>query len=418
MFLVAADRKQARVCLRYVKGLLASSTLLGEMVVKEREDGVELLGHVQIEVATCSSRTIRGYTLAAAICDEAAFWQDENTVEPDREVLQALRPALATIPGSLLLCASSPYARKGMLWDAYQRHFARDGDPVLVVQAPTLRMNPNVPASVIEEARLADPQSAAAEYDAQFRSDVETFVSRDVIDRCTPDKGVTERAPRAGVQYFAFVDPSGGTHDQMVLAIAHAETDGTAVLDCTVTRKPPFSPEQVVADFAVWLKRYRCASVTGDAFGGEWPRERFQKAGINYNVSRKKKRELYVDLIPLLNSTRVSLTDYAPLHAELCGLERRVQRGGHEVIDHPINGRDDVANAAAGALTLAAASTGGLSRAMFSACPIVIGGAQAVRPDLQTPPTGEGGGGGIQLSDMPRGLMGDDRFSDGVFVPR
>jgi len=40
--------------------------------------------------------------------------------------------------------------------------------------------------------------------------------------------------------------------------------------------------------------------------------------------------------------------------AQISCLERRVVRGGRESIDHPPNGHDDLANAAAGAITLAA----------------------------------------------------------------
>jgi hypothetical protein len=37
-------------------------------------------------------------------------------------------------------------------------------------------MNPTVPQSVIDEAMEEDPASANAEYGAQFRTDVETYI--------------------------------------------------------------------------------------------------------------------------------------------------------------------------------------------------------------------------------------------------
>jgi len=43
-------------------------------------------------------------------------------------------------------------------------------------------MNPTVPQSVIDAAMESDPASAAAEYGAEFRTDVETFISREIID--------------------------------------------------------------------------------------------------------------------------------------------------------------------------------------------------------------------------------------------
>ncbi len=94
----------------------------------------------------------------------------------------------------MLLCASSPYARRGARFDAWRKHFGKDGDQVLVWHAPTRDMNPTVPQRVIDEAMERDPASAAAEYGAEFRSDIEGFVSRDAIEACV-SHGVRERAP-------------------------------------------------------------------------------------------------------------------------------------------------------------------------------------------------------------------------------
>ena len=62
----------------------------------------------------------------------------------------------------------------------------------------------------------------------------------------------------------------------MTLAIAHKE-GGNTVLDAIRERRPPFSPEAVVADFCAILKTYRITSVIGDRYAGEWPRERFRE---------------------------------------------------------------------------------------------------------------------------------------------
>src|SRR6266567_6067993 len=100
---------------------------------------------------TASFRSSRGFTLIAALCDETAFWRsDETSANPDSEIINALRPAMATIPNSMLLAASSPYARKGELWNAYHRYHGRDDAPALVWHAPTKVMNPTVPQSIID----------------------------------------------------------------------------------------------------------------------------------------------------------------------------------------------------------------------------------------------------------------------------
>ena len=78
------------------------------------------------------------------------------------EILAALRPAMATIPRSMLIAASSPYSRSGALWDAYRRNYGADDPSILVWRAPTLVMNPSVPKRIIDEAFERDPASAAA----------------------------------------------------------------------------------------------------------------------------------------------------------------------------------------------------------------------------------------------------------------
>ena len=71
-------------------------------------------------------------------------------------------------------------------------------------------MNPTLPQRVIDRATEEDPEAAAAEYMAEFRGDLEIFVSREAIEACVAT-GVTVRSPLASVTYRGFVDPSGGS---------------------------------------------------------------------------------------------------------------------------------------------------------------------------------------------------------------
>jgi hypothetical protein len=56
---------------------------------------------------------------------------------------------------------------------------------MLVWKASTRVMNPSIPESVIAEAYERDPASAAAEFGADFRTDVGSFIDVEVIDACT-----------------------------------------------------------------------------------------------------------------------------------------------------------------------------------------------------------------------------------------
>lgn len=347
VMVIAQDKSAARTVFRYVYGLINGNPLLEQMVTKKNQTSIELNNRVVIEIHTASYRAVRSYTLLVAILDEVALWYTDGA-NPDAEILAALRPGLGTL-GGRLIALSSPYARRGVLWETYRKHYGKDG-PILVAQAPTRALNPTFPQGTIDRALAEDPARAGAEYLAQFRTDVETFVSREAVEACVEPKRL-ELPPVSGVRYRAFVDPSGGSSDSMTLAIAH-QANGVAVLDAVRERKPPFSPADVVREFAGVLKRYRLREVTGDRYAGEWPRERFREAGITYRLAERNRSELYGALLPAINSQQVELLDNARLVNQLVALERRTSRGGKDSIDHPPGGHDDLANAAAGVLTL------------------------------------------------------------------
>jgi hypothetical protein len=350
IMVIAADRKQTRVIVRYVKALFEIAAL-AKLVENQTAESVDLNNRVTIEVGTASFRSLRGYTLAAALCDEIAFWPAEDSAMPDVEILGALRPAMATIPNAMLLCASSPYAKKGALWQAFKRYWASDDPNVLVWRAATRTMNTTVPQRVIDEAVEQDPERAQSEYFAEFRSDVATFIEPQTIASAI-EHGVTVRAPLGEVAYSAFADPSGGSSDSFTLAITHAEGE-RIVLDYIGERKAPFSPASAVEEFAAVLKMYRLSTVRGDRYAGEWPAEAFRGHGVTYQASDLNRSEIYLATLPLLNSGRVSLLDNQRMAAQFLGLERRTSRGGRDMVDHAPGAHDDVANSVAGALVLA-----------------------------------------------------------------
>jgi hypothetical protein len=349
--IIAADRRQASTIFKYLREMLAIDLLSG-VIVRETNEILELSNSVNVEIQTASFRTIRGRTVVAALCDELAFWRtDEGTSNPDTEIINALKPAMATIPGARLLKASSPYARRGVLWNDYRRHFGAEDASTLVWKATTREMNPSVPQSFIDAAYEDDPANAAAEYGGEFRSDIEAFVSREAVEACVVP-GRLELPLLRNTRYFAFVDPSGGSSDAMTLAIGHNNEKGVVVVDALRERRPPFSPEATVEEFVTLLQAYGVRSVSGDRYAGEWPRERFKMRGIAYEVGAKPKSDLYRDLLPLVNSAGIELLDVPRLAAQLCGLERRTSRAGKDSIDHAPGGHDDLANSVAGVAAL------------------------------------------------------------------
>jgi hypothetical protein len=344
--------KQAGVVFGYVAGIMDATPLLAELIVSRTQETLSLSNGVDITVRPASFRGVRGTTSVAVIADEAAFWHsDEDAANPDTAILDAVRPSLATTGGPMIII-STPYARRGVVFETWAKHFGARGDPrILVAQGTSRDFNPSLPQSVVDRAIERDPIAASAEWLGQFRSDLERFISVEAVEACV-SAGCFERAPLSGVTYFGFIDPSGGSSDSMTMAVAHAEDD-RAVLDCLREARPPFSPQAVVAGFVETLKAYRILSVTGDRWGGDFVREAFRKLDIAYEPAEKTRSEFYRELLPLLMSGKVDLLDDKRMIAQLMQLERRTSRVGRDAIDHPPGQHDDLSNAAAGALVLA-----------------------------------------------------------------
>ena len=294
-----------------------------------------------------SFRKLRGPTYIGVICDELAFWYvGDEFANPDDEILAAVRPGLLTTRGPLIM-ASSPYARKGVLWETYKRHYGPDGSPsVLVAKGATRDFNTNIPQSEIDSALERDRARNTAELLAEFRSDIESFVALEVVEAAVGS--YFEIAPSPTMTYYAFTDPSGGSKDSFALALAHRDGDGI-VVDCIREARPPFLPEQVISEFATLLKSYGCMKIFGDRYGGAFPVEQFQKRGIRYEAATKTKSEYYVDFLPMLNSGSVTLPRSDRLVGQLCSLERTTGRGtGKDTIDHPRDQHDDLATSSPG----------------------------------------------------------------------
>jgi terminase large subunit-like protein len=281
---------------------------------------------------------------------------------------------MATLAGAMLIGISTPYRKTGLLYKKFRDHYGQDGS-ILVVRAPSLTLNPTLDQAIIDQAFAEDPAEAAAEWLAEFRADVNAFVARDVIESSV-EPGRHELPPASGTVYFAYIDPAGGSGaDSMALAIAHRDKDGYGILDVARERRPPFSPDDVVAEFAELMKAYRIHKVVvGDHWGGEFVRQPFRSHGIAYEVSAKTTSDTYRDTLPLFNSGKLRLYELPRLLTQLCNLERITARSGKDTISHPKRQHDDLANCTCGALLLAS-----------SRKPLVISDAVLQRAAMPTP---------------------------------
>jgi hypothetical protein len=309
VLIVSPDQRQAAICLNYVNACFDDSPMLRQLVLNRTQKELNLKNKVSIVVRSSDFKRIRGSTFLAVVIDEVAFLRSEESgsANPDIELINSVKPGLATTDGKLFMI-SSPYAHRGELWRYYKNYYGPDCDPmVLVAHATSRQMNPTLSQAVVDRALERDYAAASAEYMAVFRTDIESFVSREAVDAATvPDR--YELAPMEGMHYQAFCDPSGGQHDDFTLAIVHNE-DNRVIVDCLRKRHPPFSPDAVITEFAETLRSYGITSIRGDHYAGIYPRERFAVHGITYRLSDKNKSDLYAAFLPILNSGQVHLLD-------------------------------------------------------------------------------------------------------------
>ena len=347
VFIIATDRLQARIIKNYISGILASGPILKNMIKADYKESIELKNDITITIKTASFRGLRGYTLVAAILEELAFWRSEDSANPDKEILAAVRPGLATVEGSLLLGISTPYSRSGVLWEVFKKYYGQSGGP-LIWKAPTTVMNPTIDKNKIREALRDDPEAARAEWEADWRSDITSFMPLEAIEACVIP-GRRELPKIEGAYYSAFIDPSGGRQDSFTLGIAHTDENGKIILDVIRERVPPFRPEAVCEEFAAIIKSYQIFDAWSDKYAGEWVTDSFRKFGIGILPCEKSASELYLEFIPEIMQGNVELLDNKRLINQLSSLERRTRAAGKDLISHFPGGHDDLANAVAGA---------------------------------------------------------------------
>lgn len=349
--LLACDRAQAQTVLGYTRAFFENVPALAALVRRATGDGFELTNSVDIAIATNDFRAVRGRTILACVLDEVSFWSGETAASPDTEVYRALRPGMATLSELMLIGITTAYRRSGLAYERWQRHFGRDGK-VLVVRAPSTALNPLLPQSEIDDAMAEDAAAAAADYLSEWRDDLASYVSRDLVESAV-DNGVTVRPPDVRHRYTSFIDASSGQANSFTAAVTHREGD-IAILDNLIEVKAPFNTTDATAQIAAVLKAYGLRDTMGDNFAAGWVEREFARHAIAFKPrpTGMDRSALYLETLPLFSAGRVRLLDNKQLVAQYAALERRVMPGGRDRVDHPNRSghHDDASNACSGAL--------------------------------------------------------------------
>lgn len=365
VYILAADEGQAADDLALAKKLLAANPALKQWLkvgkkIIERKDGQ---GFMEILPAQDVAGS-HGKTYRLAAFDEVHTYRTWDLLEamqldPTRPEAQMWITSYASlyhrpgVPLFDLLAQGRAGSDPRMLFSWYAADYTTDSD--FAEADPETRANPSrgtwKDPDYLEQQqrRLPAHKFRRLHLNLPGLPEGAAFQPEPVMDAV--ERGVPQRHPEPGVTYAAFVDMSGGSSDDAVLALAHRDADGRGVLDLLEHQgpPPPFDPRKAVEKFAGILRVWGLARVQGDRYAGETFRADFRAHGIEYEVCEHTKTQLYEALEPRLNAREVVLLDVPLLEQQLLGL---VWRGGK--IDHGPGEHDDWANAAAGALAVAA----------------------------------------------------------------
>jgi len=344
IFLIAFDKVQAKQLFNYVRGLLEPFMTKEEKKNRITSDTIELKEQrTTIMVKAGMFQAVRGFSTAVVLLDELGFARSETSAQPVDELVAALTPSI--MENGLLIGASTPFIASGYFYDQYDSHFGKQDDEVLCWHGGTLRMNPTYSEKKITRDIKKDRIRYESEYNATFRSDIESFLPKFMIEAAMK---VDETMPETGRRYECFVDASGGRSDSYCMAIGYREGE-TAVVARLVEQQAPFDdPGEVTEKFATVAKQYGIKRIIADRYAGNWVSSAWEKRGIIVERSVLSASDLYLELQALISMERVALVRNDRLLVQLQQLERRALPGGRDVVSHPDGTHDDLANCIAG----------------------------------------------------------------------
>jgi len=350
VLLIAPTKALARIDFHYIQRHLLNSVALSKEIVKILKNEVVLSNGITIGCYPCSYVAVRGITIVAAICDEMAFWRHEETAaNPEQEILAALRPGMATVEKAKLIKLSTPFRKRGVLWEEFQRRSELDFP---VWQASTFKMNPTISPAALERERKRDEPTYRREYLAEFTEDITSWIEPEVLEPCIVRN--RRELPRvSGAAYVATIDP-GFVRSDFALAIAHLSPDGAIVLDRVArwcgTKKAPLGFEWVCQEIKRILDQYSIDSAIGDQYCAPVIRQQLLKLGVYYEdfaFGSHTRGEIFGNLRHLLEQGKIDLLDDLELLRQLRSLEeQKTDRGQIDV--RPSGGvKDDLAVAVA-----------------------------------------------------------------------
>lgn len=244
------------------------------------------LASINIRVAPCSAKGLRGPgNIVVALDEMAFFFADEKnggtTSNKDRDdgaIYKAATPSVAKFkkpdgaPDGKIICLSSPGPKSGKFFKEFERSFEDDNEDLFMMQAPTWEVDPSLSSQFLKNSYKANPITFKSEYGAQFSDRLFGWIDDPDIVRKNVVPGLKIKArSMLRVPHFMGID-LGLKNDGTAITIGHwvpelvdgvktekIEIDYFGVRYAKLENKDYFEPEEMVEWIASFTNKFYIA---------------------------------------------------------------------------------------------------------------------------------------------------------------
>jgi hypothetical protein len=371
---VAANREQARIVVNSAKRIVKASPLLGPLVTRETDSVIDFANGSSIEAFVCSSRTTRGWPIAALVCDEFAwFTSTDEGPQTAANVYKALSPSTLQFGAHRKLILSSTPNGPG----TFAQHFdqaseaeAAGDETVAVWQLPTWKVNPTIDEAEYERERAILGSAFEAEYEAQFLAGATSMLSEDEIRACVGGAG--ELSPQEGTDWVCGADFAWRRDRSAAVIVGRDFKDPERLLVAAVRSWSPAASgeyadvarhqSEVLAGVAQLARQYGARTYC-DTYESSAVSARLASHGISVETvatGAGVKGAMYRELAAKVRLEQITLPEHPLLIGELRRLKLSYRSGG-VTVENPRaeGGHGDVAAATAMAVFNLSAESGG-----------------------------------------------------------
>lgn len=137
-------RQGKKGSLDVVRSIVKAIPEVAELVVADSVEAMTFATGVEVMALPPKVSLVQGWTCPLIWCDEAANFSQEDTSESNlADILEAIRPSVATTNGGIYVC-SLPGPDIGTIFEKWEQRFNEDA---LVFKASSVEMNPSLERS-------------------------------------------------------------------------------------------------------------------------------------------------------------------------------------------------------------------------------------------------------------------------------